>query len=147
MKELAKKLEDKKKEEEKIKIDVGKMKSAWLDQLNSFLAEVERWLSPLVEEKLVSLRKKEIDIREELLGRYNAPSLEIQGSSWTIILEPIGRHIIGAMGRVDILYGPKRIMIVLRDDGWKLAKKMDRGFEYKPFNEELFAEIIEELMI
>ncbi len=147
MDELVRKIEDDNKQDEQNKIDIEKNKKEWLKSLFELFEEIKIWLLPLINKKLVSLKENVIDLTEELTGSYKAPMLEIHGQKWTIILKPVGRYIIGARGRIDILCGPKGVMLILHKDGWKLSVKKDRGFDYKQLTEDLFAEIIEELTL
>lgn len=146
--DLAIKLEQIKKDEEKQKINMTERKKKWLQDLNDFFSNIKKWLKPLVDKNLVQINEMQLPISEDAFGdEYNVPFINIRLSNQTIQFKPIGAIIIGAKGRVDIIISSKiNIMIVKHDDGWKIAIKNQRGYDYKDFNEDSFAEIIEELI-
>ncbi len=112
------------------KADIRKQKYiAWLKELHD---EVKKWIK---KEKLVA-QEKDVEINEEIPGRYQAPSLSIQDKSGKEIAElrPVGAWIIGAEGRVDVIGrldqihlvyleppGPG-ISVVVSDDGGKIER-------------------------
>ena len=62
----------------------------------------------------------------------------------TVELQPIGRYVVGAYGRVDLKAGLRTIMIVKRrEDEWEFAEREGRG---KPKTWPLNRQTFEELM-
>jgi hypothetical protein len=143
MEELAKRLEIKKQEAKQQKVDWKTRKDDWLESLKVFFADVKKWLRPLVEQKLATVREVDTHITEENLGTFTVPTLSIQMPDITIQMKPVGTIIVGARGRVDILAGQRRATILLLSDGWKIAEKGERGLEYTPLTEGSFADLLE----
>lgn len=71
----------------------------------------------------------EIQRREELLGDYSIKKMTLVFfNNAEINLEPVGRHIIGGNGRVDMKVGLRTIMIIGKDDAeWMFVERAERG--------------------
>ena len=63
------------------------------------------------------MREKKIQISEEYLGNYGAEKLTIQIGIDKVVAKPIGRMMIGAAGRVDLIGARGMLRIVLLDKG------------------------------
>lgn len=147
MNELVKKIEDANKNEEESNFYDEKSLIEWIGNINKIFGKIKIWITPLIVKNLVSIKENKNIHIEEISGSYDAPVLSIHGKNWTMHLKPVGRYVVGAQGRIDIACGPKSAMLLLHKDGWKLAEKKDRGFDYKELDEELFADIIEEMTL
>jgi hypothetical protein len=147
MDELAKKLEDEKGQQGQNKSEIEREKHDWLAELQKLYEQIQQWVEPLKKKKLADLEYDEIEMACDLLGRYKAKRLTIQGSDWTLVMTPIGRFIVGSNGRVDVQCGSKTRMLVLQDDGWKQAIKERGRFIYIPLNnQEDFAQMLDEMI-
>ncbi|MCP4104243.1 MAG: hypothetical protein GY749_01685 [Desulfobacteraceae bacterium] len=87
-------------------------------------------------------------ISEELIGRYSVRKMTITFfNNEKIELEPVGLDIVGAMGRVDMKIGMRKIRIVgnTEGSGWMFSEREGRG---KPiiwdFNEDNLKETLAE---
>ena len=70
--------------------------------LELFNSKVQEFLGEYIEQNKVSLRKIIKQMNEQIIGNYEADSLEVEIGANTICFDPIGRYIIGARGRVDM---------------------------------------------
>jgi hypothetical protein len=92
--------------------DLEAVKSEWLNGLSALYAQISAWLEPLQKEGLVKVTQKQMTIREESLGVYEAPALEVEAGGRKVFLEPIARMVFGGSGRVDMGHGPlSRVLI------------------------------------
>ena len=68
--------------------------------MNELYGEVKKW----IKEKNLVVQERDVEINEEVTGRYKAPGLYILDKHGRQIAEllPMGAWIIGAEGRVDI---------------------------------------------
>ncbi|QAT40531.1 hypothetical protein [Clostridium sp. JN-9] len=136
---LQKKLEEKTKKE----FNAEEEKKKWINSVNEIVSNIKSWLDEPVKNKLVEVTDEEIEINEELLGKYKIKSLIIRSLWDTIYIRPIGRMILGAVGRIDILSTKGKYSILLTiDNGWIV--KVDGV--YKAFDEEVFSEILKVMM-
>ena len=51
---------------------------------------------------LLKVTRSPIPISEEPLGVYEIDTLEITAGDETVVFEPFGRNVIGALGRIDV---------------------------------------------
>ncbi len=87
---------------------------AWLDQVEELFRDVRAW----AEGNGWRVTEEPVSVRKEVLGEYRAPRLAVQAPGALIYVEPVGREIIGAEGRVDLYSYPAltRIMLLRRRD-------------------------------
>jgi hypothetical protein len=103
-------------------------------------AETQRWKATLTEHEL----------REEDLGTYTVPGLQITTPRGQLVLEPIARVVIGAQGRVDFYAWPSlyRVMLLRKTDGsgaWVV--RTDFGPRWpNPWGQSTFVELAEGLL-
>lgn len=144
--DLAIKLEEKEKREKEKSIDFDKRKAQWILELESLFSQIKNWVKPLIARKLAKIEKGEMEIQEDLLGRYKVPTLNLHLSNQSLFMRPVGTFIVGAKGRVDIESQGKKVTMVLHEEGWKIPKKEKTGFNYVDCNEDSFAGLIEDLL-
>lgn len=129
----------------------GKIRNEWIAEVDRLFKEVESWLSKWVEKGYLTVRRSSIVLSEEHLGDYDVPQLELFAGREKIVLEPLGRHILGALGRIDLyLAGFKsdaRMIVWLEDsDGsrrWEVWRERYGGPRL-PFNRETLERIMTE---
>lgn len=97
-------------------IDWDEQRDEWLGFLAQFYAEVERYLAAYIASGKVSIQYEEIEIVEELVGRYTARSLRLDVAGHKARLDPIGTNLIGAKGRVDLEGASGKVRFVLVDE-------------------------------
>lgn len=93
-------------------IDYRLLLQEWLQSINDLYEIVEGFLEEYKKEGKVQTSYSSIDINEEFLGIYQTRALTISIGNKQIKLVPVGRFIIGAMGRVDILGSLGRARLV-----------------------------------
>ncbi len=98
LKEKLKKLQETKKN----KVNWDELKHEWIKDVENFYENVQKWLSELKEEGLLTMNFSPVTVSEENIGTYTINQMEIKiDDIRDIILEPIGRDIIGSDGRID----------------------------------------------
>lgn len=121
-------------------------KNEWVEQLNRFMSQIDKWLEDQKKNDIITLKSASLTIQEEHLGEYKAPSRELSIGKVKIQIEPIGRLIIGARGRIDIYSSYERyILLYLLERGWVYRKETARG-QFHDFSRESFERILEELL-
>jgi hypothetical protein len=134
----------------------AEQRDEWKRAVESLFLEIERWLAPAVNDRVLVITRSEVTISEQDLGEYQAPVLEISDGQLTVRLEPVGTRVVGVVssggarhiglrGRIDLTCGPIRIPIVRNTAGeWKSLPL--RG-EPRELTEESFAEILGEVLL
>ncbi|NNU93422.1 hypothetical protein ETC01_09280 [Geobacillus sp. NFOSA3] len=115
MENLEEFLKRKKKDAEQNKIDWEQRKQQWLAEIAEFYNQVKSFLAPLQEKGLLSLNWEEVKKYEEYLGEYTTNKLYVNFPDQQVVIEPIGKNIIGAMGRIDMVGKNGNITFLLVD--------------------------------
>lgn len=97
-------------------VDWEQVKREWLEHLAELLARIEGWLNG-VAHLGVTYQRTAQKLEEEHLGAYEAPAAQIKFKGREVRVEPIGRLIIGARGRADLVgpFGAARLLLVRSD--------------------------------
>ena len=92
--------------------------AAWVSVLAKVIDEIESWAK--ASSWLVS--RKDKTISEEHIGTYAAPVLDIKTPEGWVVVDPIGREVLGCDGRIDIYSFPTlhRVLLVREHGGWVL---------------------------
>ncbi len=131
-------------------IDWDKIRDAWLKQVGKLYKEIEAWFREYLDEGYVKVSFREIRLSEDHLGTYRIPAMELSFGGPVLVLEPVGRAILGASGRIDLYMSGHRadkIMLLLMSDDrgrpfWELRKRQIRT-ERCRFERQIFEELIE----
>jgi hypothetical protein len=123
-------------------------RTEWITRVNNLFLLIQNWLKSLEDSGYMKISLSDISISEELLGTYSLQKMTITFfNTEKVYLIPIGLHIIGAKGRIDMILGTRKIMIVgnIKDSGWMFSERHGRD---KPkmwiFNQDTFTEILTE---
>ena len=140
-------LKKRQRQQEASEIDHDAVRQEWISSCNGLTSTILEWLRPLEDQALLQIEKGTIPIYEEQLGEYQAPALKLVFlRSQVLTLRPVGRFVLGARGRVDLVSGSTSLaMLVLNGtDHWEFAKREAR-YE-KPrrwdFNRRNFEELL-----
>ena len=121
----------------------------WLEALGQLYKAISGWISELEEGGLVSVRGRVTPIREQYLGDYGAPHIDlVMPSGEEVEFVPVGTYILGADGRVDVK-GQRgvRKLVWDRGAGWSVAEITPLGqWRQRPFDEEAFWDVVGDLI-
>lgn len=78
------------------------VKTEWLGQIDRLYSKVLEWLSQLNHANQIQHEFRNFPLNEEHLGDYLTQTLVLKLANQEVVLEPVGRIIIGAKGRVDL---------------------------------------------
>lgn len=121
------------------------IKEQWQQQVKEFMAQINNWLKPLAQQQLLNLQEGQIQLDEEHIGSYEATTLEITIGGKRIKIQPVGRLIIGALGRIDISSSKGSYIVLYHEQqGW-IYRNAHRREQFAVFNENNFMELIREL--
>jgi len=97
-------------------VDWQKRKTDWQNDVDIILTETKKWFQPYLDSNLFILKETKKTITEEFIGTYSVSLLEFEFGTYRLVFEPVGRNILGAMGRIDVfLRGSKsdKYMLIL----------------------------------
>jgi hypothetical protein len=122
--------------------DWKQKKENWINNLDQLIDQIKTWS----DEKGWLSEKNKKTIREEYIGQYTASSLIVKTPQGAITIDPVGRNIIGAEGRVDLVSFPSfnRMLLVRIDNNWII--KTDSKISWpSSWGRDTFYQIVESL--
>ncbi|MFA6223025.1 MAG: hypothetical protein WC647_11995 [Desulfomonilaceae bacterium] len=133
------------------KVNGESLRSEWISAVGDLYDDVESWLKLWKEKGYLTVTRTPILKSEEPLGDYVIDTLEITAGDETVVFEPFGRNVIGALGRIDVyLRGFKsdaQLLLRLRNtEGlhrWELWKTKFSGPKF-PFDKVCLEKLLDE---
>lgn len=137
----------------KEKVDWAGQRSEWISAVDLLYDDIEGWLKSWTVKEYLTLARSPIPKSEERLGDYEIDTLEVTAGDQTIVFEPFGRNVIGALGRIDVyLRGFKsdgQLLVRLVDEKgdvrWELRKNKFSG-SGTPFDRTCLERLLDELL-
>lgn len=134
------------------KVDWAGRKSEWISAVNRLYDDIELWLKPWRDQGYLKITRSPMPKWEEPLGDYEIDTLEITAGDETVVFEPFGRNVIGALGRIDVyLRGFKsdaQMLVRLANEEeearWELWKTKFSGPKV-PFDKDSLENLLDEL--
>lgn len=93
-----------------IPVDWEARKRWWLEQLNVLYGEIRDWCGKISNVKVTSF---DIALEDRYIGSYTAQKLVIYVGGKIFFFNPVGCVLIGARGRVDILWNNSKTALLL----------------------------------
>ncbi len=115
----------------KSEVDWNKVLVEWKTHVHNLYEQVEGWIRKSGAFNKVQLDKQKITISENYIGSYQIDQLIWTVGGHIIHFIPQGRLIIGARGRVDIICGNRKALLLL------LSKDGQPSIKIQGFNTEL----------
>ena len=155
-KQLEEILKQKQKQQKASEFKHVEVRQEWIANCEKLMSKIAEWLQPLEDKDWLEIQSENVPIREDQLGDYEALSLRlIFLDSKILTFRPVGRFIIRAQGRVDVVSGSSGstflVMLLHKgNDKWDFAKREGRygkptRWEFnKSALEEFLAEFLEE---
>ena len=100
-------------EYEEESMDWEKELEEWLEHLNRLMKKIKKFLKDYIEQNRVTLEYRNKKVTENNIGTYDVKIVSILIGNAKVDIEPIGRNVIGAKGRVDIKGSMGKVRIVL----------------------------------
>lgn len=152
MRDLIEKLKERPKSADE---HLAEQKKEWLEELERLFARVETWLAPATGAGVLAAGRSTIEVTEDELGSYEAPSLSITDGKLTVRMEPVGTRVVGVVaggkrhtgfrGLVNLISGPTKVALVRTPSNeWKALPLRGEPLE---LNEETFAELLGEFLL
>ena len=119
----------------------------WQSAVSAVLQQVREWIAE--DRPKWQIETSSADVTEESSGRYTIPVLEIIAANGRLILEPVGRDVYGAKGRIDLYAYPSlyRVMLLRNDDAGEWVMRTGSGIDWpQPWGKEGFLAVADRLL-
>lgn len=128
-------------------IDVKAIREEWIESVAALLSELEEWLGPIESQNLAKVWREKLQISESALGAYDLEQLVVEfPGNEVLMVRPVGRMIIGGSGRVDLIVGPRNVMLVRDKHGkWNVGRRAPK-LTLVPLSRKLFESVIRDLL-
>ncbi len=114
----------------------------WEADVDEVMAKIRKWLEKMEAERLVRIKPRRVTLTEEAVGKYSLPALTISTPGYTLVtIEPVGLRVMGARGRIDLVSGPRSMMLLRFGAGdWHFVSPAPSPghWESEPLQEESF---------
>lgn len=119
----------------------------WTAAVGALLHQVEQWVAE--DRKEWKIEFSSADVTEASSGSYTIPVLEIVAPNGRLMLEPVGRDVYGARGRIDLYAWPSlyRVMLLrsFASDEWGI--RTGSGIDWpQPWGREGFLAVADRLL-
>ena len=146
MSELSDFLKGKNEEHKRQQINFHEIREQWLANVAEFMKNIKSWIAASQAEGLLKVREYEIEINEENLRNYKVTALELIVGDEKIQITPVGRMIIGAIGRIDISSSYNKFIVLQKEENEWIFRNDQSKEKFKPFTENDFVAILKELV-
>ncbi len=115
----------------------------WQAAVTAAMNDAQKWS----EQEGWPVRREEKTAHEEMLGDYVVPLLHIRVSEGELLVKPVGLHVIGADGRIDLEGWPSlnRVKLIRREGRWQLFTDSNVPFR-RDWTRETFSELAKDLV-
>ena len=97
--------------------DWQKKRDDWIRSLEDLYSTMEHFLKKYTEAGQIQIIRDKVQLSEDYLGSYEVERLTFRIGNDKIIAKPIGRLMIGAAGRVDLIGARGTLRLVLLEKG------------------------------
>ena len=98
-------------------LDPDEVRGQWMQVLERFNEMVEDFLREYIDQKKIRIGRTAKEINDEIIGPYKVESLMLEIGVNRICIDPVGRFVVGAAGRVDMNgpHGTVKFLLVPTD--------------------------------
>lgn len=124
--------------------NAAQRRDEWVDRVRRLVEQVAGWAQGQGWKADHDTKQ----VREELLGAYTVPTLRVRPPGGELALEPVGAHIAGGDGRVDLEAYPTLNRVKLIGEtggGWRIITDSNVPLR-EPWDEQTFAQLAKDLL-
>jgi hypothetical protein len=116
----------------------------WIERVEALINQVDGWATA---QGWATARTTK-NVTERLLGEYMIPLLRVRLPGGEVHVIPVGLHVIGADGRIDIEAFPtlNRVKLIGRDKEWQIYTDSNVPLR-QPWSSETFAQLARDLLV
>lgn len=126
----------------------------WDDRRDKYLAAVadlygriEAILADPIAKKAIKLKRRPKNLTEDYIGTYAVDDLILQIGGEQVRFSPVGRNVVGASGRVDVVGDRDTAVLIAQSDGkWSLVTTRHPTLQAVEFKEATLAQALQRVM-
>ncbi|MCP4104247.1 MAG: hypothetical protein GY749_01705 [Desulfobacteraceae bacterium] len=129
-------------------------KNIWIQEVNNLYKNIGNWFAEYIKKGYMSVDYDNLQVAEceEFLMNTQIMRLNLGGEQGpSVIFEPTGINIVGAMGKIDLYYRGHKdegVFLLLFENGekfhWEIWKSRKQQEDIMKFNEETLKKMIDE---
>jgi hypothetical protein len=133
-------------------VDWQTKKKEWLDALSRLHARINGLLQQSTIKGIATVDEIPVQLTEDFVGTYEAPELRLTVGDDVVVFSPVGFHVFGAAGRVD-LRGDRDVVSLIRlpeasvKDEWQFVLQRLPTRRLAPLNQRSLLDAFERVMI
>jgi hypothetical protein len=110
----------------------------WLESVNEIVAEIADW----ARDAGWLVHQTKVPIAHDWIRKYVAPGLQLKPPVGHLFVEPLGRRVLGADGRIDLYAWPShyRVMLIRKGGKWRLRDENGKAWP-KAWSRKTFLEV------
>lgn len=118
-------------------------RTQWITRVDTLVSQIAKWSAA----ENWSVDKSEKAMHESLWGDYIVPTLRIRLPGGEVHVNPVGLHVVGADGRVDLETFPtlNRVRLVGHKNQWEIYTDSNVPLR-KPWNRKTFSQLALDLV-
>ena len=93
-------------------VDWDNVRANWEESLTELFAKMEGYLREYIDSGRIAVTREKVKVSEEHLGLYEVDKLTFHIGDERVVAKTIGRLMIGAKGRVDLI-GPRGVLRIV----------------------------------
>jgi hypothetical protein len=120
----------------------------YLDAVNGLYQQIEAVLAEPIKQKSVTLQRRPKKLTESYIGTYSVDDLILVIGDEQVRFSPLGRNIVGAAGRVDVVGERGEATLILKLDSmeWEFVQSRQPALRTVPFDDSTLAEVLQLVM-
>lgn len=127
--------------------DPSELREEWLGEVSRLFETLRSWMADAEDRGLLKVEQDAVELKEDRLGRYQAPMLRVVTPGMTVRIVPRGRMIIGGLGRVDFETPACRILLVRsQPSSWTFRELSEGRWRVEPLTEGSFWNVLDSLL-
>ncbi len=131
-------------------IDWESKKQIWLNSIDKLYENINHWLAPSIEEKLIEVNYEKTELSEDYIDSYSVNNMTLSVGFEQVFFKPKSMIIMGSAGRVDMIGENGTVWLLLLEKPkneftWHIAIRTVRK-KYWPLTDESFADALKWVM-
>jgi len=123
--------------------DLHQRRDAWIARVRQAFAEIAEWARA----EGWQVNEDQKTIQERIIGSYQVPVLAIHLPGGDIEIDPVGFHVMGAEGRIDVRGFPtlSRVSLIGSSNAWTIMTDSNVPIR-QPWNHQTFVQLAHDLL-